>query len=248
MAAKLLALTTTVLGQNEPCAQYFGRSEAQAWNSSVFTTIVDVDVFVGFPRGDQTFVHHAGPTSVCIQPSPPTGCHRYYVAHYTGCTAPCALTTGDATELAGRMDDTGAFDRANGVLRSCASCLQQVSLYCLGPSSPLPQYRNHPITCACPGSLRAQSNNVGASDGAAGAVFVGGIGAGVCIALIGAAVLNGKCMSTKSICSDTSRQTTAQLRLLHATAGAIDGANSSKANGSGYGSFAAPKQKVSTTL
>ena len=146
------------------------------------------------------------------------------------------------------MDNTGAFDRANGVLRSCAACLQQVSLYCLGPSSPLPQYRNHPITCACPGTVRAQSNNVGASDGTAGAVFVGGIGAGVCIALVGAAVLNGKCMSTKSMCSDTSRQTTAQLRLLHDTAGAIDGANSSKANGSSYGSFAASKQKVSTTL
>ena len=246
--ATILLVLTTVLGQNESCGHYFGRSEAQTWNSSVFTTIVDVDVFVGFPRGEQTFVHHAGPTSVCIQPSPPTGCHRYYVAQYTGCMAPCALSTGDATALAGRMDSSGAFDRANGVLRSCASCLQQVSLYCLGPSSPLPQYRNHPIACACPGTVRAQSNNVGASNGAEGAFFIGGIGVGVCIALVGAAVLSGKCMITKSMCSETSRQTTAQLRLMHDATGATDGANSSKANSSGYGSFPASKQKVSTTL
>ena len=248
--AAFVAALATIFGDYRPCARYFGPLEAHTWNSSTLTTIVDVDVFVGFPRGDQTFVHHAGPTSACVRPTPPVGCHRYYVAQYVGCTAPCALSTGNVTALAGRMDTTGAFDRANGVLQSCASCLHGVSLYCLGPSSPLPEYRDQPISCACPGTTRAQGSNVGAGGGASRAAFVGGIGAGVCTALLGAAALNWKRKSARSTRSDSSRQTMGQIALLHDAAGAVDGASSSKINGYGTSSLpaATATQKVSTRL
>lgn len=102
---------------------------------------------LGFPFGNQTFVHHSGPGSVCKPPGPPVGCHRYYVATYSdACTSSCPLVTGAAKSLAGNMDTTGAFDRASGVLKGCFDCLKSVEIHCWAAPA------DEPVSCVCPGA------------------------------------------------------------------------------------------------
>ena len=128
-----------------PCTDYFGPVDV----GTNMTTVADTDVTEGFPFASKTFIHHTGPGSVCLSPGPPQGCHRYYVATYSGCTAGCPLADGTAKDLAGNIDTNGVFDRANGILQGCASCVKDVQLKCFGAPA------SDPVPCACPGSTTA---------------------------------------------------------------------------------------------
>mmetsp|Transcript_56537 Transcript_56537/g.93434 ORF Transcript_56537/g.93434 Transcript_56537/m.93434 type:complete len:151 (-) Transcript_56537:238-690(-) len=125
-----------------PCADYFDIQE----NGANFTTVVDPDITEGLMSTMfRTFIHHSGPGSKCLSPGPPSGCHRYYVVHYANCAASCPLTDGSAAGLAGSVD-VDRFDRGNGMLKACASCVTSVSIACYGAPA------SAPVKCACPGS------------------------------------------------------------------------------------------------
>ena len=127
-----------------PCQDYFGPMD----DAGNLTTVVDPDVTQGFPFAYKTFVHHTGPSSQCLSPGPPLGCHRYYVVQYRGCALPCPLADGSAARYAGAIDKDGHFDRANGVLKSCAACARSVDIQCFqAPAS-------EPTRCSCPGSTQ----------------------------------------------------------------------------------------------
>lgn len=109
--------------------------------------MLDPDVTEGFPHGFLSFVHHAGPGSVCIPPGPPVGCHRYFVVTYSdGCDPFCPLVTGEAAALAGKRDLAGNFDRGNGVLLACRDCVKGVSVTCWAAPA------LEPVQCSCPGA------------------------------------------------------------------------------------------------
>jgi NADPH2:quinone reductase len=125
-----------------PCTDYFGPVD-----SSGFTTVVDPDITAGLMSTQfETFIHHSGPSSKCLSPGPPSGCHRYYVVHYSGCNSSCPLTDGSAASLAGNRDTGGVFDRGNGMLKSCGACAKEVQVKCYGAPA------DAPVKCPCPGS------------------------------------------------------------------------------------------------
>lgn len=131
-----------------PCTDYFGKDVNSNETAGTLWTVADVDVHVGFPKGNETFIHHSGPKSECHSPGPPAGCHRYYVASYEAakCSTTCPLLNGQAHGLAGTIDTTGAFDRAAGVLRGCFECLTDVKVTCWGAPA------DAPVACTCPGA------------------------------------------------------------------------------------------------
>ena len=142
-------LRNFVLGEKKgPCTDYFGSDVDSSSTTGTLWTVADVDVHAGFPFGNETFIHHAGPHSVCYAPGPPAGCHRYYVAQYDAatCDAACPLVNGKAAALAGTLDTTGAFDRAAGVLKGCFDCVLSVKVSCWGAPA------DAPVACACPGT------------------------------------------------------------------------------------------------
>ena len=134
----------TASAKKGPCTDYFGPVD----QDGNLTTVVDPDVMEGFPFATKTFVHHVGPNSVCLSPGPPEGCHRYYIVSYeaTKCPSDCPLVDGTGAKLAGKMDTSGLFDRANGMLLSCAACATGASIACWHAPA------NAPVHCACPGS------------------------------------------------------------------------------------------------
>ena len=129
------------------CTAYFGKDVDSNATTGTLWTVADVDVHMGFPFGNETFIHHSGPGSECHSPGPPAGCHRYYVASYEAskCTASCPLMNGNARGLAGNIDSTAAFDRAAGVLKGCFECLKHVEVSCWGAPA------DNPVKCKCPG-------------------------------------------------------------------------------------------------
>ena len=48
--------------------------------------------------------------------------------------------------MAGNLDKAGNFDRATGILISCASCVTDVQIKCFNAPA------DEPVKCACPGS------------------------------------------------------------------------------------------------
>ena len=143
-------LRAFVLGEKKgPCTEFFGADVDSNSTTGTLWTVADVDVHAGFPFGNETFIHHAGPHSVCYAPGPPAGYHRYYVAQYDAgkCDArDCPLVNGKAAALAGTLDTTGAFDRAAGVLKGCFGCVKSVKVSCWGAPA------GAPVACACPGT------------------------------------------------------------------------------------------------
>ena len=138
-----VAATLSQVSAKGPCTDYFGPVDA----GGNFTTVVDPDITTGLMSTSfETFIHHSGPSSKCLSPGPPGGCHRYYVVHYSGCDASCPLTDGTAAALAGNRDTGGVFDRANGMLKSCGACATEVKIECYGAPA------DDPVKCACPGS------------------------------------------------------------------------------------------------
>ena len=67
--------TTTTTLTKPACQYYFGENVN---DSNVEITVVDPDVFDGYPVGNLTYMHHTGVGSECISPAPPAGCHRYF--------------------------------------------------------------------------------------------------------------------------------------------------------------------------
>ena len=131
-----------------PCEDYFGKGVGSNSTEGLLWTVADTDVHAGFPFGNETFIHHSGPDSLCISPGPPAGCHRYYVASYAAdrCTEECRLLGGRAERLAGTIDAAGAFDRGSGVLNGCMGCLTAVKISCWGAPADAPR------PCPCPGT------------------------------------------------------------------------------------------------
>ena len=159
------------------CANYFGGA---VQDPTVLTTVIDPDVFSGFPFGNLTFIHHSGPDSQCISPGPPRGCHRYFVASYgtaRSCEAVapgCALVGADrAAALAGTMDGADLFDRGTGVLKSCAACLQGVDVRCWHAPA------TEPVRCNCPGTATAVEDTAPSTAAVVGATVA------ACAALAG---------------------------------------------------------------
>lgn len=142
-AAKAHTVHTKARAGKGPCTDYFDIEDGQG----NYTTVVDPDITAGLMSTMfKTFIHHSGPGSACKSPGPPSGCHRYYVVKYTNCSAGCPLTDGSAQGLAGNIDDTDAFDRANGMLKACAACATSVNIECYGAPA------DEPVKCACPGA------------------------------------------------------------------------------------------------
>ena len=138
------AFFTSLAMAKGPCEDYFGPVDQHG----LATTVLDPDVKLGFPYGTLSKVHHAGPGTICAPPGPPNGCHRYYVANYAPkqCPSACPLVDGSAKELAGQLDTSNAFDRATGILSSCAACVESVKMVCWGAPA------DEPVKCACPGA------------------------------------------------------------------------------------------------
>merc|ERR1739841_100956 len=93
-----------------------------------FVTVVDPDVFNGFPVGNLTYIHHSGADSKCLRPAPPGGCHRYYMVFYDKDT--CMELNGMAANLAGNLDKDDLFDRASGVFKPCWDSVLSVEMTC----------------------------------------------------------------------------------------------------------------------
>lgn len=187
---QLLLMTTNAT--RGPCADYFG---AAVQNPAVLSTVIDPDVTKGFPFGHETFVHYSGPRSRCIAPSPPQGCHRYFVASY-GSPQSCAATepgcaligTDGAAALAGNMDTDGLFDRGTGVLKSCAACLQGVTIHCWQAPA------DEPVACGCPGTVAAVAGTAPSAAAVAGAT----VAACVVVAAVVVAVASKKRATARS--------------------------------------------------
>eukprot|EP00472_Partenskyella_glossopodia_P013990 CAMPEP_0197527026 /NCGR_PEP_ID=MMETSP1318-20131121/20073_1 /TAXON_ID=552666 /ORGANISM="Partenskyella glossopodia, Strain RCC365" /LENGTH=151 /DNA_ID=CAMNT_0043081453 /DNA_START=151 /DNA_END=606 /DNA_ORIENTATION=+ len=121
------------------CATYFG---AEVASTTRLFTVVDPDVPSGYPSGGSTYIHMAGPSSSCRVPSPPSGCHRYFVVEYS---SDCAdLTNESLSGLSGQTDTQSLFSRNNGVLKSCASSVISSKEFCYEPPSA------SPTKCDCP--------------------------------------------------------------------------------------------------
>ena len=140
----LLLLSLGTADGKGPCQNYFGTAVTTG-----VTTVVDPDITAGFPSTMGTFVHHVGdPSTLCVSPGPPGGCHRYYVASYDmkACPASCPLKAGSGAPVAGKLDVNDAFDRANGLLKECAACAKNVTIACWHAPA------DEPVRCSCPGS------------------------------------------------------------------------------------------------
>ena len=135
MKSVVLSLLVALVASAKPdCQHYFGSDVTDG-----LKTVVDVDVFTGYPTGNLTFVHYSGPGSKCASPSPPKGFHRYYKVTYS---SECADKIASVKDLAGSIDTNGAFDRASGVLKGCFDYVTSFSQYCYKPR---PRTHNHAL-------------------------------------------------------------------------------------------------------
>ena len=72
------------------------------------------------------------------------------VVIYDNCNGNCTLN-GSAAVLAGHIDVNGTFDRGNGVLKACSSCVKDAWIKCWAAPA------NAPVPCVCPGIVASEA-------------------------------------------------------------------------------------------